>query len=360
MNWDQPASPAPDDSAPSPEVASSTTPSPTDTTTTDAIAASDSELSNVDAPGSLLGDFAGTGRAPTPGPASQARSSLAGAISHGSAAQAMVASAPATRPTTPVTATSSASLAAAGLAAAVGQSFYGGIRPMTMAPQRTGILRPGGPHTSGSMSPDTGSGGGNEDLPPILTSTTFDINELNPVSDPGVYQPDPANMIPIGASVVLTATSPYGQDNPITTWDWSGGTNYENYFSTPANQTSQDSQDAPIAPDPSAETYGFIVDSTTPQLYGVNVNVAYALGGKSSAELLFQSDAPTGSLAIKQLGTQTFSTTTIPGYVTILLSPGIDISATASTDNYTAGQFMFMQIINTNYRQYTNFNGNIS
>ena len=49
-----------------------------------------------------------------------------------------------------------------------------------------------------------------------------------------------------------------------------------------------------------------------------------------------------------------------PGNVTVFLNPPIQISATASTGAYTAGQFMFLQIVNSTYSQYnTNPNGNI-
>lgn len=46
------------------------------------------------------------------------------------------------------------------------------------------------------------------------------------------------------------------------------------------------------------------------------------------------------------------------GTVTVMLSPGITIAAEATTDSYSAGEFMFLQICTTTLRWYTDATGN--
>ena len=239
----------------------------------------------------------------------------------------------------------------------MGQSLGNAVRPMTMPATIPRILRTGSGHIAGSINPDMGSGG-NQDLPPILNSTTFNIDEPNPVSEPGVYQPDPNNLIPIGASVVLTATSPYGQENPITSWGWSGGTHYGSYFSTPAGDAPLPSQPPPQPPSLTAQTYEFIVGPTPDQYYAVDVTVNYQNGTWGESELLFQSEAPTGSLSVQQTGSQTWCTTENPGDITVLVDPQIELAFTATAGPNTGGDFAFMQIITSEFRQYTDANNN--
>ncbi len=189
--------------------------------------------------------------------------------------------------------------------------------------------------------------------PPTLDSGNFGIYEPFPDTQPGTYSADDGNPIPIGATVQLTASSPYGEENPITSWSWSGGSEWGGYFGTPAGEAIP-SQSAPPAPNTTGRTYQFIVDPT-PQVYDVIVEVTYSYGGDSSAELLFQSDAPTGSIsATKPLGSQTWSY--VPGEdggIKVMLNPKINLNFTATTDGYTAGQFALLQIVTNTKQTYT-------
>ena len=75
----------------------------------------------------------------------------------------------------------------------------------------------------------------------------------------------------------------------------------------------------------SGSSYGFIVGPSPNQQYSVTVNVTYQLGGSGTATLTFTSEAPTGSLAVAQRGTQTWSTTENPGDITVLPDPEIEL-----------------------------------
>ena len=232
-----------------------------------------------------------------------------------------------------------------------------GIRPMTMAPAQGGTVRAGGGHTSGLLSPDMGSGGsGGNDLPPNLTSYTFGIDEPDPQNQPGQYQAD--GLIPIGASAALDATSPYGEENPITSWSWSGGTAFGSYCSKPANQTPPPSQAAPTPPAANGEAYGFIVGPQPGQYYEVTCTVNYQGGGSGTATLTFSSVAPTGSLSVKQTGNVvTFRGVPPDTNLGAQIDPDVQIQGTASLGNAPAGQFMFMQIINSIGIDYHDANG---
>ena len=245
------------------------------------------------------------------------------------------------------------SAASSAVAAAASQASGDGIRPATLRPVLAATANSGGAHPLASIlagSPDVGPPPPPPpDLPPDMSAPEgFAIDEPDPVNDPGQYVAE--SPVPIGARAVLTVTSPYGEENPITSFEWSGGSNYVQYFATPAANPPPPSMAAPAAPVTNAATYEFIVDAT-PGNYTVNINVAYQGEGTGSATLTYTSVAPTGSLAVKQVGTQTW------GVDSVLLSPPIQISATSSVGQYTAGQFMFMQIINSTVRSYVDSTG---
>ncbi len=381
MKSERQDNPAPDDSVALPKVSPSTDPSLSFTTSTASIAPSDFDLSNLDLAGSLTGDSPGMGLTPAPGPVAQARSSLAGVISHGSAAPATAAGAPATtRPVTAPAAPPPASGAATALAAAVGQSLGDGVRPMTMLPQGTGILRPGGGHTSGSISPDTGSGGDGppNGTPPALTSSTFTIQDNGMVNGIEQYTTVPST-IPVSAVASLTASL-----TGTTMWSWSNNVaSFTGYsFSTPAGQSQFPASQAPAtAPVTTNAAYSFIVGPTGSQNYTVTCTATYP-NGSGKATLTFSSSAaPTGSISVTPpLGSQTWSSVAGPdGGITLMLSPPINLNFKATNNTNTGGQFALMQIITYNkttftaanttwYRQnnidYTptggpNFNGNL-
>jgi hypothetical protein len=90
---------------------------------------------------------------------------------------------------------------------------------MTMPPAPALASRVSRVHSPVTIAPDTGSGG--TDLPPNLTSYTFGITYPDPQNHPGKYQAD--YNIPIGATASINATSPYGEENPITSWTWTNG-----------------------------------------------------------------------------------------------------------------------------------------
>ena len=352
VKWERLANPVPDATAASPSLSPSTDPPLTFSNSTAPIASSDPDVSNFDFAGSLLGDSLSTGHIPTSGPAAQARSSLAGSISHGFAAPATTPGAPGT--TTPTTVPASPPLAsgtATALAAAVGQSLGDGIRPMTMPPAKSGTLQPGGGHTSGSISPDTGSGGDGppNGTPPSLTSGTFNIQKTGL----GVYKA--TTTIPIGAVVSLTASL-----TGTTSWAWTNSvTSYAGYFNTLANQAPNPSQPSPTEPVANANTYEFIVGPATNQQYKVTCEATYP-NGSGTATLTFTSVVPTGSLSVMKPMPNVIAVSNALPNNTLQASvgfPGIQIQGTASLGNAPAGQFMFMQILVTVNQDYQDANG---
>jgi hypothetical protein len=239
--------------------------------------------------------------------------------------------------------------ASAALGAAVSQSLGDGIRPMTLPPGPAADVHRSRGHSP--VIPDMGSGGnGGFDQPPNLSSGTFAITQPDPVGQPGVYEPATGNPIPIGAVVALTATSP---GPAITSYSWVGGSPYSTYVSTPAANPPPASQPAPTAPLGTGQSYGFIV-SVSNISYGVTIEVTYQGGGYGFAYLNFKSVEPTGSLAVQALGTQTASSQ--GGVLSVGLDPGIQISTTATVGQYTGGQFMFMQIVDSDTRNGTDAN----
>jgi hypothetical protein len=103
-----------------------------------------------------------------------------------------------------------------------------------------------------------------------------------------------------------------------------------------------------------ASTYTFIVEpgKTT---YEVVDTVTYVGGGSGSSTLTFSITAPTGSLSVASTGTEGYyaeGTQEVVGLKTFII-----LDATSSTNANTAGSFMFMQILNTTYTEFTVPNG---
>jgi len=281
----------------------------------------------------------------------QPRPSGAAAIHGGHApppAGAAAAASPADTTIAPVAAAPgpppASSASSAALGAAVAQSLGGGARPTTAPPAPAA-----GTHTSRGQTPPTATPNtAAYDEPPTLMNGTFNIYEPNP-EDPGQYvagsAPEGQEDIPIGVVMELTATT---SGPTITSYAWTGGT-YLGYVGGPATAAPPVSQAAPTTPGTTGSTYGFIVSNANFD-YSVTVTVQYQGGGQGSATLTFTSDAPTGSLAVQQVGTQSFTTTS--SQITVQLKPPIQISFTASTGTNTQGQFMIMQIIDASYTQY--------
>lgn len=113
-------------------------------------------------------------------------------------------------------------------------------------------------------------------------------------------------------------------------------------------------------PPTTASSYRFIV-GPTPQKYTITLNVTYQVGPQKAtatgqATVTFTSDAPTGSLTVPTVGTQTYAVN--GDTITVELEPQITIDASVSTGSGTGGQFMFMQICTGTLRWFTNANGN--
>jgi hypothetical protein len=287
------------------------------------------------------------------GGVSQARSPGAGAIPTGPSAPASVAhySAPAAGSGTAAAsqaATPALSAASTVLGAAAAQSLNAGIRPMTMTPPSAVGSRLSTGRTLRKVSPDMGSGGGYSG-PPNLISGTFGIE---PIAGDPPWSFGADNPVPIGAEVYLTATSP---GPTITSWNWSGGT-YGSYLTGIGSAGSQPppSQSAPTAPVGTFQSYGFIVSEPNTS-YTVTVSVTYVGGGVGGAALTFSTVAPTWTLSVQQVGTQ--SATVIAPIISVQLSPPIQINATTTVGPNTNGQFMFMQIINSANAEYADDHG---
>ena len=145
------------------------------------------------------------------------------------------------------------------------------------------------------------------------------------------------------------------------TYAWRGGTNYSFYTSLPAGAGTPLSMSLEQNVVTNQGTYKFIVDSM-PRQYTISLHVTYQNGATGDATLTFTSDAPTGSLGVAAKGIVTTITTSTNATVTVgnlkTGSPApMIVNFTASTDQYTSGQFMIMQIINHVYCQYTDNTG---
>jgi hypothetical protein len=180
--------------------------------------------------------------------------------------------------------------------------------------------------------------------PPNLTSGTFPIQK----TASGQYQA--ISPIPIGAMAALISSSP---GPAITSYTWSGGT-YTGYVGGFATNAAPPSQASPTTPLATGQSYGFIVSQPN-QAYSVELTVTYQGGGMGTATVTFNSVAPMGKLAVDTAGTQTWSVT--GALATVNLSPPIVISATATVGQYTAGQFMFLQIVDSTIRSYISNTG---
>lgn len=190
-------------------------------------------------------------------------------------------------------------------------------------------------------------------LPPNLDSIVTSNAPLWMV-EPGVYTiKEP---VPIGVTLVFSASSPYG-NNPagqIVSYAWDGGTPYDSYFASAAGSAPPASVSLGISGSRTDSRYVFIVDST-PRTYSIEVEVSYAQMGEGVSVVTFTSDAPTGSIGLFKLGTQAGGTVTNPppGYSIVGLQPGIYFNFKVSSDSYTSGTIMLMQVINTTMRQYS-------
>jgi hypothetical protein len=223
-----------------------------------------------------------------------------------------------------------------------------GVRPMTVAPPSGAGAHPSRLNKSGP-SPDSqgGNGGPPPNLPPILDFSGGNAIEV----EPGIY--NVSNPVPVGKVAFIMSASPSNQPGySITSYSWGGGTSYSSYVSgsasapAPLNQVLGENVAANQA------NYQFIIDAT-PQTYSITLDVTYQNLASGAATLTFESDAPTGSLSVSKVGSQTWTTAYKAGFVTVILGPGINIQATASTDQYTGGQFMFMQNVESIYCQFT-------
>ncbi len=309
----------------------------------------DSDLSNLfDSTNPARGDSGHVGLDPTPDPAAQARSTPARPISTVPVAIAIAVGVPAPDAARPAAPTNPATSSQGALGAAVGLSLSDGIRPLRISLTPARVHGTSGGHVSRLAGPDFGGGGGYNG-PPTLNSGNISIYEPDPNQLPGDYETfDP---VPIGVVVALSVTN---ASPAITSYSWSGGT-YAGYVGGQANQPPPVSQAAPTTPGAGASTYNFIVGPQPGQFYTITCDVTYQGGGSGHVQLTFTSTAPTGSLSVKQRGTQTYTVNN--GIVTVQLNPGITLSVTAATGANTDGQFMIMQICTGTLRWYTNANG---
>jgi hypothetical protein len=126
------------------------------------------------------------------------------------------------------------------------------------------------------------------------------------------------------------------------------------YMTTLPNEAAPASQAAPTKPCTTGSSYGFIVSQPN-YAYTVTVTVQYQGGGQNSATLTFTKSAPTGSLAVQKVGTQT--TQSVNGVLSVGLDPGIQMSAAAGVGSTPCGIFMLMQIVTKDQGAITDANG---
>lgn len=240
----------------------------------------------------------------------------------------------------------------------------GDIRPMTLLPASLPAQKT---HGFSLLDNPSGSGGGPpQDKAPIIHASggtwasTQKIVNGQPVEGQYVV---PAGGPAIGSIPLIYVSSPVPNDPNynITSITWSGGTPYSGYFSAdPDTEPAWGAQELEQNVSNTSSYYTFIIDAT-PRTYTLNVTVGYQNNASGTSTVTFTSYAPTGNLTVSQLGNQSFSTTYMPDgvtpHATVWLNPGIHIQATSSTGPYTAGRFMFMQIIDSNFKKWTNASG---
>jgi len=248
--------------------------------------------------------------------------------------------------TSPRTNPNSAAPALIGPNVAVSQ---GTIRPLSQAPSS------GARGEFFSMADSGGSGGGGGggqplDKPPTIlgsagTQTVVQVSN-NGVPEPGQFIFP--NTVPIG-TVVSLAVSGGGDGYTIVGSGWAGGMSYGSYTSGAPSDDANVPQNIGDV-NSNGLTYVFIVDSK-PRQYTVTDTVTYSNGAHGVATLKFTSVAPTGSMALEQLGTQ--MARTAGGGAGLQLNPGIIFSASVSTGDNTAGTFAFLQIATSVYESVT-------
>lgn len=156
--------------------------------------------------------------------------------------------------------------------------------------------------------------------------------------------------VPIGSKIDIWTGNQY----TITSHNWSGGSVYSNYFDTSPYSTCPTEVKLEKNVISTSSFYSFIIPST-PSHFEISVHVSYSDGSSGDSTLEFDSVRPTGNLKDTP-GTQTYDTTSTQAFV--YLDPGLYIQATATTTAYTAGYFMFMQILNKEYHYSIDNNGN--
>jgi hypothetical protein len=206
---------------------------------------------------------------------------------------------------------------------------------------------------------ESGGGGGTPpDQPPTLTGSGGN-GSAQPVMSGGApvpgqyYFPDP---VPIGSGMTFTANMGSG-GYTVTSNSWSGGTDYASYTSGIPSNPTLSSQTLGLGPVTDGFGYAFIVGAGS-QSFTITDTVTYQNGAHGKSTVTFGSDSPTGSLTNSTLGNQMGG---IPqgergGHYYVYLE-NIRFEATASTDQWTAGAFMFLQIIDNVYTSAT-INGN--
>ncbi len=229
-----------------------------------------------------------------------------------------------------------------------------GFRPLSLAPVSN---LAGLPMARRSLTP-ADSGGG----PPVHTSPSLTFSGggagANPVLD-GANNPIPGQFqgsqpVPIGSIVVVTTSDgPVQGSSNNPSYLWGGGTNYSGYFSTNADANSDPNVSLVKNVDPTQYTYTFIVDAT-PRTYKIDLHEVFTDGGSSDAFLTFSSVAPTASIA-SVMSDQTLDLS--GGIASVGMSRPAGFQASGSTGPFTDGSFMFLQIVNNSYLQYTDTAG---
>jgi hypothetical protein len=256
-------------------------------------------------------------------------------------------------------------------AVAVASTTAGTIRPLSLSPSASSLsVKAGGMHalddsggSGGSGGGDSGSGGSGggdsggtipPDMAPLLMGSggnqgAMPVKDANGNVIPGQFTF--GKPIPIGTIMTLEVMDPAPGYN-IGKADWYGGnTNYNGYASGDATSPVNGGQSLGQGVNTTNTTsITYILDSTQ-STFTEFCSVDYDNGAHGLLQVTYTTDAPCGTLTASQVGTQTAGNVQgQAGQFAVALAPPIQIQASASTDQFTAGDFMFLSILNKVYQ----------
>lgn len=242
-----------------------------------------------------------------------------------------------------------------------------GIRPLRLAPgtqpkQVTGVFAAQDDYGSGGSG---GSGGGTPAPNPIIQASGGGSGDSwgsepekdangNPIA--GKYTV--INGVPVGAKPHIEAIAPTGWT--ITSYAWSGGTDYASYFSDDPSLTGPPTLSVTTGVVTNASQYSFLVDADA-RAYTVSLHVTYSNNQTNSSTLTFTSLRP--FQAELQLVLKPREINLYPPYPQPILGgvefdhdpnfnngEGVQFEATTTTNTFFGGEFFILQLVNASRR----------